>query len=86
MTTILLSKLGKTRVLLCMRKEIVFAQQKQSVPIMPVDSADILRVKNFVEIALSCTVSEINTFLHLMQKFKMAAKSGGKAIFVKGRQ
>ena len=29
----------------------------------PVDSVDNLRVKNFVEIALSHSVSEINTFL-----------------------
>ena len=38
-----------------------------------VDSADTLRVKNFVEIALSHSVSDINAFLHLTQKFKMAA-------------
>ena len=50
---------------------------------LTVDSADTLRVKNFVEIALSRSISEINTFLHLMQKFKMAAKSGGKTIFQK---
>ena len=54
--------------------------------IMPVDSADTLRVKNFVEIALSCSVSEINTFMHFTQKFKMAAKSGGKTIFDKSHQ
>ena len=42
--------------------------------IMPVDSADTLRVKIFVEIALSRSVSEINAFLRFMQKFKMAAK------------
>ena len=30
----------------------------------PVDSADILQVPNFVEIALSHTVSEINALLH----------------------
>ena len=47
----------------------------------PVDSPDTLRVKNFVEIALSRSVSEINAFLHFIQKFKMAAKSGGKMIF-----
>ena len=29
---------------------------------------------------------EINMFLHLTQKFKMAAKNGGKAIFGKSRQ
>ena len=44
----------------------------------PVDSADTLWVKNFVEIALAHSISEINAFLRLMQKFKMAAKSGGK--------
>ena len=36
--------------------------------IMPLDSADTLWVKNFVEIALSRSVSEINTFLHFTQK------------------
>ena len=51
-----------------------------------VDSAATLRVKNFVEIALSCSISEISGFLRLMQKFKMAAKSGGKMIFVKSCQ
>ena len=39
----------------------------------PVYSADTLWVKNFVEIALSRTVSEINAF---SQKSKMAAKNG----------
>ena len=52
----------------------------------PVDSADTLRVKNFVEIALSRTVSEMHMFLRFMQKFKMAAKSGGKTIFVESYQ
>ena len=52
----------------------------------PVDSADTLRVKNFVEIALSHSIIEINMFWHLRQKFKMAAKSGGKMIFEKSRQ
>ena len=42
-----------------------------------------LRVKKFVEISLSRTVSEINAFLHFSQKFKMAAKSGGKMLFCK---
>ena len=45
---------------------------------LPEDSADTLWVKNFVEIALSRSVSEIHSFLHLAQKFKMATKSGGK--------
>ena len=48
-----------------------------------VDSADNLWVKNFMEIALSRSISEINRFLRFTQKFKMAAKSGGKTIFVK---
>ena len=54
--------------------------------IMPVDSADTLQIKNFIEIALSSFVSKINTFLHFTQKFKMAAKSGRKMIFEKSRQ
>ena len=33
------------------------------------DSADTLGVKHFTEIALSCTISYINAFLHLTQKF-----------------
>ena len=49
----------------------------------PVDSADKLRVKNFVEIALSRSISKINRFLRFMQKFKMAAKSGGKTFLRK---
>ena len=56
---------------------------KQFCNIFPVDSADTLRVKNFVEIALAYPFSEINTFLHFTQKLKMAAKSGGKTIFEK---
>ena len=52
----------------------------------PEHSADTLWVQNFVKIALSHTVSEINVLLHFMQNFKMAAKSGGKAIFAKSCQ
>ena len=52
----------------------------------PVDSADTLWFKNFVEITLSRPASEINTFLHFTQKFKMAAKSGGEMIFGKSCQ
>ena len=52
----------------------------------PADSADTIGVKNFVEITLSRSVSEINVFLCLTQKFKMAAKSGRKTIFGKSRQ
>ena len=44
---------------------------------------DILEVKMFTEIALSRTVSKINTFLHFMQNFKMAAKTGGENNFWK---
>ena len=49
----------------------------------PVQSADTLRVQNFVEIALSHTVSEMNALLRFTQKYKMAAKSGGKVSFAK---
>ena len=49
----------------------------------PVDSADKLRVKNFVEIALSPSISKINRCLRFTQKFKMAAKSGGKTFLRK---
>ena len=52
----------------------------------PVDSPHSQRVKNFVEIALSNSVSEMNGFLRLTQKFKMAAKSGGEMIFAKSHQ
>ena len=53
---------------------------------LPVESTDTLWVKNFVEIALSRTISKKNVFLHFRQKFKMAAKNGKKVIFVKSRQ
>ena len=52
----------------------------------PLHSTDTLRVKTFIEIALSCTISKINAFLRFMQKFKMAAKNGGKTIFGESRQ
>ena len=52
----------------------------------PVHSADTLWVQNVVKITLSRTVSEINELLRCTQKFKMAAKSGGKAIFAKSCQ
>ena len=52
----------------------------------PVEFAYTLWVKNFVEITLSHSVSEINAFLRFTQKFKMAVKSGGKTIFRKSRQ
>ena len=56
----------------------------------PVDSADTLWVQNFVEIALSRTISEINALLHFTQKFKMAANlcfciSGKNSKIQKGR-
>ena len=47
---------------------------------------DTLWVKNFIKIALSRTVFKINAFLRFTQKFKMSAKNGGKAIFVKSHQ
>ena len=36
----------------------------------PVDSADTLRIKNFVEITLSRSISKINMFLCFMHKFR----------------
>ena len=52
----------------------------------PVNSGDALAIKNFDQIAVSHTVSQINEFLRFMQKFKMAAKNGRKTIFGKTRQ
>ena len=52
----------------------------------PVNSGDTLVIKNFNEIALSRIVSEINVFLRVTQKFKMATKNGGKMIFGKSHQ
>ena len=43
-------------------------------------SAYTLCVNYFMEISLSCIVSEINTFLCFTQKLKMATKNGGKTI------
>ena len=59
---------------------------KQFLCKVAVDSADTLQVKNFAEIALPCTVSEINALLHFMQNFKMATKTGGEPIFGKNCQ
>ena len=42
-----------------------------------------LRTENFVEIALCGTISEINAFSHIMQKFNMAAKMAGKLSMAK---
>ena len=47
------------------------------------DSADTLGVQNYVEITRSHAISEINGVLHFTQKFKMAAKNGGKTILSK---
>ena len=43
-----------------------------------VDSLYTLLVKNFVEIALSRTVSGINAFLNFTQEFKMTTKMAGQ--------
>ena len=51
-----------------------------------VDFAATLWVKTFVEITQSRSIFEISGFLHLTQKFKMVAKSGGKTIFAKSCQ
>ena len=59
------------------RRENVFCEMS------PIDSGHILCVKNFVKIAPSRSVSEINVFLRLTQKFKMASKSGRKRFFGK---
>ena len=53
-------------------------QENDFCKMLSVHSADTLRVQNFVEIALSHTIFEINALLRFTQKFKMAAKSGGK--------
>ena len=37
---------------------------------------DTLRIKNFVEIALFCTIVKINVFLPFTQKYKMAPQKG----------
>ena len=67
------------------KKEIVLAQQIQSIPMsindfieMTIRSPDKSGIKNFEEIALSRTVSEINAFLSFTQKFKMATKTARK--------
>ena len=54
-------------------KAIVFAWQNQSIPKRRNNGSFILRVKNFVEIALFSTVFEIQAFLKKIRKFKMAA-------------
>ena len=52
----------------------------------PDDSADTPNVKNFAEIALFCTIFEINLFFRFTQKFKMATKTAGKRCLGNGRQ
>ena len=52
----------------------------------PQYTLDNLGVENFNEITLSRTNKEIEAFLHFMQKFKMAAKTGLTVIFVKSHQ
>ena len=42
-----------------------------------------LWIENFFEIALSCIVSEINTFLYFTQIFNMAAENGGNDFWQK---
>ena len=53
-------------------------QEKEFCEKSPVNFPDTLWVKNCIEIAPSRSVSKINAFLRLTQKFKMAAKSGRK--------
>ena len=52
----------------------------------PIESAEALWIKNFVEIALALSVSKINLILRFMKKFKMATKSGRRRISAKTRQ
>ena len=47
------------------------------------DTMYTLLVKNFSEMAVSRTVSEINRFLHFTQKFNMAIKNGGSLFLAK---
>ena len=49
-------------------------------------SAYHLRAKNFIEIILSHTISEINVFLLYKQKSKITAKNGVKIIFEKKKK
>ena len=51
-----------------------------------VDSADNLQVRNFVEITLSQTVSQINVFCVLHRNSRWSSKNGGKVIFAKYHQ
>ena len=51
---------------------------KQLLGKSPLDSADTLGVKNFIETALCRTTYKLNAFLHFTQKFEMAPKQQGK--------
>ena len=77
----------KINALLCFMQKLKMAAKSGRKAIFceksPVDSVDTLWVQNFVEIALSRTVSKINVLLRFRHKFKRVAKSGGKAIFAK---
>ena len=61
----------------------IFVESPCGSKLLPVDFADTLWVKTFVEIVLSCFISKINAFLCSTQKFKMAPKSGRKTLFSK---
>ena len=61
-------------------------QENDSWEKSPVVTADILRIKNFVEIALSRIISKIKALLHFTEKFKMASKNCGKRFFGKSCQ
>ena len=51
-----------------------------------VDPADALRVKDFIEITHLALFPRQMDFLRFTQKFRMAAKNGGKIIFGKSCQ
>ena len=53
---------------------------------LPLDSADNLQIRNFVEITLSPTVSKINVFCILWRNLRWPPKNGGKVIFAKCRR
>ena len=86
-----------TRVLLRKRKRIVFAQQKQSVPISINEFVEMTiflclicfsiydRMQGFIDKS-GLFIFLFIFFLRFTQKFKMAAKSGGKTIFAKSHQ
>ena len=45
---------------------------------LPVDSTDILRVKNFIELTISHTISQINQFFVLHRNSRLPPKMAGK--------